>query len=42
MSDERHLICRLPGTRSVASTGFVTPMTGFHVRRVFDEYCPPA
>ncbi|MDP4510098.1 hypothetical protein [Nonomuraea turcica] len=72
MSDERHLIRRLPGRWSVASmtglhpdgrrvalvkahpqtrrpstpqaqvAGFATPMTGFHVRRVFDEHCPAA
>ncbi|MFI7707566.1 hypothetical protein [Nonomuraea sp. NPDC049480] len=72
MSDERHLIRRLPRTRPVAPmtglhpdgrrvvlvkahpqtrrpsapqaqiAGFATPMTGFHVRRVFDEHCPAA
>ncbi|TMR90694.1 hypothetical protein [Nonomuraea basaltis] len=72
MSDERHPIRCLTGTRPVASMtgrypngwrvvlvkahaptrrpsgpqswvlGFATPMTGFHVRRVFDERCPAA
>ncbi|AQZ63157.1 unnamed protein product [[Actinomadura] parvosata subsp. kistnae] len=37
-----HPRTRRPFTPQAQVAGFATPMTGFHVRRVFDERCPAA